>query len=154
MMAGPAAMNLAVQELAQRTTMVRCACLGRDQQVTCADACADQLLARQAHDAVGARVPVAPGERVGEIRGVVGAESGRHEAGALDADVAAARQAGYHERDHRVVWPDGEDGPAGITGGDAAERRGRHRDAALYGRAWLVITRTRRVLGVAQPSAA
>ena len=36
----------------------------------------------------------------GEMRGVVGAESGRHEAGALDADVAGVRQAGYHERDH------------------------------------------------------
>jgi hypothetical protein len=71
-MAGLAAMYLAVQELAQRTTMVRGACPGRDQQVTCADACADQLLARQAHGAVGARVPAPFGERVGEIRGVVG----------------------------------------------------------------------------------
>jgi len=76
------------------------ACLGRNQQVTCADAGADQLVARQAQDAVRARVPVALGEPVGEIRGAAGAESGRHEAGALDADVAAVRQAGYHERDH------------------------------------------------------
>jgi hypothetical protein len=63
-------------------------------------------------------MPVVSGEPVGEIRGVAGAESGRHEAGTLDADVAAVRQAGYHERDHRAVWPDGEDAPAGFTGGD------------------------------------
>jgi hypothetical protein len=100
LMAGPAAMYLAVRELAQRTTMVRALASVADQQVTCADAGADQLLARQAQDVVRARVPVALGEPVGEIRGVAGAESGRHEAGALDADVAAVRQAGYHERDH------------------------------------------------------
>src|SRR5690349_24024733 len=39
------------------------ACLGRNQQVTCADAGADLLVARQAQDAVRARVPVALGER-------------------------------------------------------------------------------------------
>jgi hypothetical protein len=37
------------------------ACPGRDQQVTCPDACLDQLPARQAHGAVRARVPVALG---------------------------------------------------------------------------------------------
>jgi hypothetical protein len=63
-----------------------------------ADACADQLPARQAQDAV---VPgcLLPGEPVGEIRGVAGAESGRRASGTL-ADVAAVWQAGYHERDH------------------------------------------------------
>jgi hypothetical protein len=40
------------------------------------------------------------GEPVGEIGGVAGAESERHKAAALDADVAAVRQAGYPERDH------------------------------------------------------
>jgi hypothetical protein len=74
------------------------ACLGRDQQVTWADACVDQLLTRQAQDAVRARVFVALGEPVGEIRGVAGAESGRHEAGALDADVAAV----LLRNEHRV----------------------------------------------------
>jgi hypothetical protein len=93
-MAGPAAMYLAVRELAQRTTMVRALASVADQQVTWEDACVGQLLTRQAQNAVRARVPVALGEPIGEIRGVADTESARHEAGALEANVAAVRQPG------------------------------------------------------------
>jgi len=93
-------MYLAMQELAQRTTMVRAlASVATSRSPARTPALISSWPGRR-KIAVRARVPVALGEPVGEIRGAAGAESGRHEAGALDADVAAVRQAGYHERDH------------------------------------------------------
>jgi hypothetical protein len=81
-------MYLAVQELAQRTTMVRALALVATSR---SPARTPALISswpgrRKMLSVPGCRLPLE--KPVGEIRRVAGAESGRHEAGALDADAA------------------------------------------------------------------
>jgi hypothetical protein len=81
-------MYLAVQELAQRTTMVRALALVATSR---SPARTPALISswpgrRKMLSVPGCRLPLE--KPVGEIRRVAGAESGRHEAGALDANAA------------------------------------------------------------------
>src|ERR1022692_1690724 len=134
LMAGPTAMYLTLQEVAQRTTMVwalpsvaTSRSPGRTPALSSSEPGRRRMLS-----VPGCLLPL-------ENRSARGAESGRYESGALDTDVAAVRQAGGCQRDHGAVRPDGEDLAGRLIGGDevpavAAERGGSHRDAALHDR--------------------
>src|SRR5262249_56354824 len=92
--------------------------LGREEQVASPDARLDPLWAGQPQDAVRPRMLVPLGVAVGEERRIAAAESGWHEARALDTDVAAIRQPRCRQGGHRAIGPDGEDPPSCLAGGD------------------------------------
>ena len=71
------------------------ACLGRDEQVASPDARVDELRAGQPQDAVRPRMLVSLGVAVGEERRIAAAESGWHEARALDWCVPASAESDY-----------------------------------------------------------
>jgi hypothetical protein len=92
-------MDLAVQELAQHDDGPG-ACRGRDQGVIRADACLDQLPARQVQDVLSVPGCLLPWEnRSARYAAPLAPDPGGTRR-AFDADVAAVRQTGYHERDY------------------------------------------------------
>jgi len=117
----------------------RCAPLGRHQQVSGTDAGVHERRAGERQDGVGSRVRVGLVSTVGEERRPAPTEAARHEADALDADVPAARQAGFGDETDPSAWRHREDTAAHLVRDDQpaakpSEGARRDGDPALHRR--------------------